>query len=120
MREHSGSLSDFVAVAASSFWPRAAVSGAVILDGCQVSSGGQPGAISAGASALGVELIPVGVTDPGEIERELTVFARQPNGGIVVSTSALAQIRRDVIISLQLDIDCRRFIRTGFSSAMEA
>jgi putative tryptophan/tyrosine transport system substrate-binding protein len=35
-----------------------------------------------------------------EIERELTAFAHEPNGGMIVTTSALAQIHRDLIISL--------------------
>jgi putative ABC transport system substrate-binding protein len=33
------------------------------------------------ASALGVELSPIGVRDAGEIERAVTAFARAPNGG---------------------------------------
>ena len=38
--------------------------------------------------------------DAGEIERAVTAFAREPNGGLVVTTSALAQIHRDLIIKL--------------------
>ena len=52
------------------------------------------------APLLGVELSPVGLREAGEIERDLAAFARQPNGGMIVTTSALAQIHRDLIISL--------------------
>ncbi len=45
-----------------------------------------------------MEVIPVGLRDKDEIERDLTAFAAQANGGIVVTTSALAQIHRDQII----------------------
>ncbi len=47
-----------------------------------------------------MEVIPVGLRDKDEIERDLTAFAAQANGGIIVTTSALAQIHRDQIISL--------------------
>jgi putative ABC transport system substrate-binding protein len=47
-----------------------------------------------------VESRALGVRDTGEIERAITAFARQPNGGLVITTSALAQIHRDQIIAL--------------------
>jgi len=40
------------------------------------------------------------VHDTGGIERTIAAFARQPNGGLVVTASALVQIHRDVIIAL--------------------
>jgi len=43
---------------------------------------------------------PVNVIDPAEIDRALTAFARSPNGGLIVTGSALAVVRRDLIISL--------------------
>ena len=52
------------------------------------------------ASLFGVEFAALGVRDAGEIESAVTDFARQPNGGLVVTTSALAQIHRDLIIAL--------------------
>jgi putative ABC transport system substrate-binding protein len=73
---------------------------AVIRDPRQISGGGQLGAISAVAPSLSIELTPVGLREASEIERDLTAFARQPNGGIIVTTSALAQIHRDLIINL--------------------
>ena len=72
----------------------------VIRDPDQISGGGQLGAVQAVASLLGVEFAALGVRDAGEIERAVTDFARQPNGGLVVTTSALAQIHRELIIAL--------------------
>ena len=43
---------------------------------------------------------PVNVRDAGEIERAITTFARAPNGGLIVTASALAAIHRDLIITL--------------------
>jgi putative ABC transport system substrate-binding protein len=57
-------------------------------------------AIQAVASSLRVELRPFDVRDPGEIERGLSAFAREPNGGLVVTGSAPSQIHRGLIISL--------------------
>ena len=72
----------------------------VIRDPNQVSGSGQLGAIQAVAPQFGVECSPLGVSDAGEIERAVTAFARQPNGGLIVTTSALAQIHRALIITL--------------------
>ena len=38
--------------------------------------------------------------DAGEIERAITAFARAPNGGLIVTASALALRHRDLIIAL--------------------
>ena len=38
--------------------------------------------------------------DAGEIERALTAFAGSPNGGLIVTASALAVMHRDLIIAL--------------------
>jgi putative ABC transport system substrate-binding protein len=73
---------------------------AVIRDPAQVSAGGQLGAISAVAPLLGVEPSPIGVRDAAEIERAITMFGSQPNGGLIITTSAPAQINRDLIIAL--------------------
>jgi putative ABC transport system substrate-binding protein len=57
-------------------------------------------AIQAVAPSLGIEARPVDVRDAGEIERAIAAFARQPNGGLIVTASALAQLHRDLIIRL--------------------
>jgi putative ABC transport system substrate-binding protein len=56
-------------------------------------------AIQAVAPALRVGVTPVGRRDADEIERGITAFAREPNGGLIV-TGQLAQVQRDQIIAL--------------------
>jgi hypothetical protein len=38
--------------------------------------------------------------EAGEIERAVTAFARQPNGGLIVTASTLAGVHRDLLIAL--------------------
>jgi putative ABC transport system substrate-binding protein len=47
-----------------------------------------------------VELIPIDMRDPGEMERAITAFARDGNGGLIVTASQPAVPYRDLIISL--------------------
>ncbi len=66
-----------------------------------ISAGiGQFGAIQSVAPSLGVELTPIGVSDGGEIERDLNAFARSSNSGLIVTGSTLAVIHRDLIVTL--------------------
>ena len=59
------------------------------------------GAIQAVAPSLGVEVIPIGVHDTGEIERAVEAFARSANGGLIVTGGAiLPTVTRDLIITL--------------------
>jgi putative ABC transport system substrate-binding protein len=60
--------------------PRATRAG-VLRDPALASGGGQLGAIQSVAPSLGVELSPVNVRNADEIERAITAFAREPNGG---------------------------------------
>jgi putative tryptophan/tyrosine transport system substrate-binding protein len=73
---------------------------AVLRDPAIASGIGQLAAIQGVAPALGVELRPVGVRDAGEVERAVTAFAREPNGGLIVLASPLAIVQRDLIITL--------------------
>jgi putative tryptophan/tyrosine transport system substrate-binding protein len=50
--------------------------------------------------SLGVELTPIDIRDRDEIERAITAFARERNGGLIVTTSLLAFTHRNLIISL--------------------
>jgi putative ABC transport system substrate-binding protein len=52
------------------------------------------------AVAFGVELSPIGVRDGGEIERDVAAFAREPNGGLIVTASSGASLHRELIIRL--------------------
>jgi ABC-type uncharacterized transport system substrate-binding protein len=61
---------------------------------------GQFTVIQSAAPALKVEVRPVDICDAGEIERALTEFARADNGGLILTSSALANVHRDLIIKL--------------------
>jgi putative tryptophan/tyrosine transport system substrate-binding protein len=73
---------------------------AVIRDPLIPTGTGQFAAIQASAAASGVELIPIGVRNSDEIERDVTAFARGPNGGLIETANTLANIRRELIITL--------------------
>ena len=73
---------------------------AVLRDPAITAGIGQFGAIQSVAPSLGVEVSPVNVRDAGEIERAVAAFARSPNGGLIVTASALAAVHRDLIITL--------------------
>jgi putative ABC transport system substrate-binding protein len=73
---------------------------AVLRDPAVASGIGQFGAIQAVGPALSIELSPVDVRDAGEIERGVTVFVRKPNGGLIVTGTALAFVHHDLIIAL--------------------
>jgi putative ABC transport system substrate-binding protein len=73
---------------------------AVIRDPAQASGMGQWGAIQSIAPSFGVELSPMDVHDSTEFEHAVAAFARGPNGGLIVTASTLAQVRRELIITL--------------------
>ena len=52
------------------------------------------------APSVGVEVSAVNVRDAAEIERAITAFARTGNGGVIVTSSALAIVHRELIIAL--------------------
>lgn len=72
---------------------------AVLRDPANPSGIGLFGSIQAVASSFGVEVSPVSLIDAGEIERGLTEFARDPNGGVIVTPSGLAIVHRELIIA---------------------
>jgi len=66
-----------------------------------LSSGlGELGAIQGVAPTFKVELSVIDVREASEIERAVTAFARQSNGGLIVLSSAVAIVHRDQIIRL--------------------
>jgi putative ABC transport system substrate-binding protein len=74
---------------------------AAVLRDPAVSQGvGQWGAVQTAAPLVGMEVSPVNVRDPGDIEHAVTVFARSPNGGLVVTGSGLVLLHRELIITL--------------------
>jgi ABC-type uncharacterized transport system substrate-binding protein len=73
---------------------------AVLRDPTITSGIGQFAVIQSVAPSVGVEVRPVNVRDAGEIERAVAAFAGSPNGGLIVTASALAVVHRELIISL--------------------
>jgi len=61
---------------------------------------GQFAAIQAVGPSVGVELRPIGVRDPGEIERAITTIARGRDSGLIVTASGWAILHRELIIAL--------------------
>jgi putative tryptophan/tyrosine transport system substrate-binding protein len=76
------------------------VTRAAVLRDAAPAGTGQFGAIQSVAPSVGMEVSPVNIRDAGEIERAVADFARSPNGGVIVTGSALAQLHRNLIITL--------------------
>jgi putative ABC transport system substrate-binding protein len=73
---------------------------AIIRDPAITAGIGQWGAILSVSPSVAIEVRPVNLVDANEIDRGLTAFARNPNGGLIVTGSALAIVHRDLIIAL--------------------
>jgi putative tryptophan/tyrosine transport system substrate-binding protein len=78
---------------------------AVVRDPAARSGGGQLGAIQAVAPALGVDIRPIDPSEADAIEHDLVQFAQEPGGGLIVTSSRLARVHRDLI--LRLAAQCR-------------
>ena len=52
------------------------------------------------APALGIELVPIGLRDPEEIERGVTAFVRGANGGLIVTSGGQGIRQGDLIVAL--------------------
>jgi putative ABC transport system substrate-binding protein len=73
---------------------------AVLRDPAVPEGIGQFALIQSVAPALRVEVSPVDIRNAGEIERAVTEFARSANGGLILTSSALANVHRDLIVRL--------------------
>ncbi len=73
---------------------------AVLRDETTTAGIGQFAAIQAVAPSFGVELRPIGVSDIAEIDRTIEAFARDSNGGLIVTNSGPAIVHRQEIIAL--------------------
>jgi putative ABC transport system substrate-binding protein len=77
------------------------VTRAVVIRDPTIAGGiGQWSAIQALAPSVSVEVSPVNMSDPDEIERAIKIFAGSANGGLILTGSALAVLHRDLIIAL--------------------
>jgi len=73
---------------------------AVLRDAATTGGIGQFGAMQTAAPGLGLELRPIDLRNAEEIERAIVAFARSPNGGMIVTGSALAVLHRELIVGL--------------------
>jgi putative tryptophan/tyrosine transport system substrate-binding protein len=73
---------------------------AIVRDPTITAGIGMWGAMQAAAPSLGIDVIPVNIHEPAEIEKAIADFARIPNGGVVVTGSGLAVTHRELIVSL--------------------
>jgi putative tryptophan/tyrosine transport system substrate-binding protein len=73
---------------------------AILRDGASAAGIGQYAAIQAVAPSFGVELRPIGVSSAPEIEHAIDVFARDANGGLIVTESGPAIVHREQIVAL--------------------
>jgi putative ABC transport system substrate-binding protein len=73
---------------------------AVVRDPALSSGSAQFGAIQAVSPFLGLNVSPVDAREPGEIERAITAFAGEANGGVVVTLSTPTIVHREPIIRL--------------------
>jgi len=61
---------------------------------------GQFAIIQSVASSVGVEVSAINLRDAPETERAVTSFARSGNGGLILTSSALSLVHRELIIAL--------------------
>ena len=73
---------------------------AVLRDAAIAAGIGQFAVIQSVARSVGVDVRTINLRDAAEIERSVTAFARVPNGGLIMTASALSAVHRDLIISL--------------------
>jgi putative tryptophan/tyrosine transport system substrate-binding protein len=73
---------------------------AFIRDHTSPSGIGQFAALQSAAPSVGVEVTPINVRDADEIERSVTAFARSSNGSLIVTTTSVAIVHRELIIQL--------------------
>jgi ABC-type uncharacterized transport system substrate-binding protein len=72
----------------------------VLRDSTTTGGIAQFASVQTAAPALGVELTSIDLRDAGEIERTVAAFARQPNGGLIVTTGARGYAHRELIVKL--------------------
>src|SRR5262249_22779613 len=73
---------------------------AVLRDASLASGAGEFGAVQTVAPSFGVELHPVDVRDADEMDRAITAFASESNGGLIVPQTATPILHRNLIIPL--------------------
>jgi putative ABC transport system substrate-binding protein len=73
---------------------------AVLRDPAVPAGIGQFAVIQSVAPSVGVDVSPINLGDAAEIEREVAAFAQSANGGLILTSSSLSAVHRDLIITL--------------------
>ena len=73
---------------------------AIVRDPAITAGIGMWGAIQSVSPSVAIEVSPINVGSADEIERAFTAFAGSPNGGLILTGSALAVVHRDLIVAL--------------------
>jgi putative ABC transport system substrate-binding protein len=73
---------------------------AVLRDTSSSAGVGQFAVIQATAPALGIEVSTINAGDARQMDRAVAAFAREPNGGLIVTASPSTVVHRDLIVSL--------------------
>ena len=60
---------------------------------------GQFAVIQAAAPSVGIEVSPIDLREPSQIERAIAAFAQSPNGGIIVAASGIGATNINLIIT---------------------
>jgi putative tryptophan/tyrosine transport system substrate-binding protein len=76
------------------------VTQAAVLRDSAAAGVGQFAVIQAVAPSLGLEVSTINVGDARETDRAVTAFAREPNGGLVVTAGPPTVVHRDLIVTL--------------------
>jgi putative ABC transport system substrate-binding protein len=90
---------------------------AVLRESAIAAGPGQFGAIQALSPALGMDVRPFDLRDAGQIERDLTAFAQEPDGGVIVTGSPAASVHRGLIIALAARHRLPAIYNAGFYAA---
>ena len=73
---------------------------AVLRDPGLVAGAGQFAVIQYVAPSVGMEVTAISMRDVQEIEQDIAKFATSPNGGLILTASALSVVHRDLIVGL--------------------
>jgi len=73
---------------------------AVVRDPATPQGIGQFSAVNAVAPSLGLDVSPINTSETAEFERTIAAFARNPNGGMIVTGSNFAITHRELLLKL--------------------
>ncbi len=83
------------------------VTRAAVLRDAGIAGGiGQFAVIQSVARSVGVDVRAINLRDGATLESSVAAFARSPNSGLILTTSALSAVHRDLIISLAAAVAC--------------